>query len=73
MEKDQGEKETKEEGARSESLKNEGRNEVQRKRKEVKRSLRRNKRGWINSVAQEAEDAVQQGQMKGVYVAKRML
>ena len=54
-------------------MKNEGRNEVQRKRKEVKRSLRRNKRGWINSVAQEAEDAVQQGQMKGVYVAKRML
>ena len=39
----------------------------------MKRSLRKDKRDWINGVAQEAEDAVNQGQMKGVYQATRKL
>ena len=56
-------------GARSERLKNKARNEYREKDKEVKRSLRKDKREWISSVAHEAEDAAQQGQMKGVYGA----
>ena len=39
----------------------------------MKRSLRKDKRDWINGVVQEAEDAVSQGQMKGVYEATRKL
>ena len=35
------------------------------------RSLRKDKRDWMNSVAHEAEDAGQQGQLKGVYEAAR--
>ena len=59
--------------ARSERLKNKARNDYREKDKEVKRSLRKDKRDWINGVAQEAEDAVNQGQMKGVYEATRKL
>ena len=61
------------EDARSERLKNKARNDYREKNKEVKRSLRKDKRDWINGVAQEAEDAVSQGQMKGVYEATRKL
>ena len=39
----------------------------------MKRSLRKDKRDWINGVANEAEDAASQGQMKGVYEAARRL
>ena len=59
--------------ARSERLKNKARNDYREKDKEVKRSLRKDKRDWINDVAQEAEDAVSQGQMNGVYEATRKL
>ena len=59
--------------ARSERLKNKARNDYREKDKEVKRSLRKDKRDWINGVAQEAEDAASQGQMKGVYEATRRL
>lgn len=59
--------------ARSESLKNKFRNEYSEKDKETKRSLRKDKRDWVNNVAQEAEDAARQGQMKGVYEATRRL
>ena len=60
-------------GARSERLKNKARKEYREKGKEVKRSLRKVKRDWMNSVAHEAEDAGQQGQMKGVYEADSRL
>ena len=39
----------------------------------MKRSLGKDERDWLNGVAQEAEDAVSQGQMKGVYEATRSL
>ena len=47
--------------------------ENQRLDKEVKCSLRKDKREWANSIAQEAEDAARQGQMKVVYEATRKL
>ena len=59
--------------ARSVRLKNKARNEYREKDKEIKRSLRKDKRNWINNIAQEAEDAARQGQMKGVYEATRTL
>ena len=58
---------------RSEKLKNKARNDYSEKDKEVKRSLRKDKRDWRNGVAQEAEDAASQGQMQGVYEATRKL
>jgi len=58
---------------RSEKLKNKARNEYREKDKEIKRSLRKDKRDWVNNVAQEAEDAARPGQMKGVYEATRRL
>ena len=58
--------------ARSERLKNKARNEYREKDKETKRSLRQDKRDWVNNIAQ-AEDAARQGQMKGVYEATRRL
>jgi len=39
----------------------------------MKRSVRKDKRDWIKSVAQEAEEAARQGQRKGVYEATRRL
>lgn len=59
--------------ARSERLKNKARNDYREKDKEVKRSLRKDKRDWINSATQEAENAARQGQMKGVYEATTRL
>ena len=61
--------------ARSERLKNKTRIDYREKDKEVKRSLRKDKRDWINGVshAQEAEDAASQGQIKGIYEATRRL
>ena len=49
------------------------REEYQRLDKEVKSSLRKDKREWSNNIAQESEDAARQGQMKGVYEATRKL
>ena len=43
------------------------------KDKEVKGSLRKDKRDWINGVAREAEEAASQGQIKGVYKATKRL
>ena len=40
--------------ARSVRLKNKARNEYREKDKEIKRSLRKDKRNWINNIAQEA-------------------
>ena len=40
---------------------------------EVKSSLRKDKREWANNIAEKAEDAARQGQMKGVYEAARKL
>ena len=56
--------------SRQKALKKE---EYQRLDKEVKSSLRKDKREWANSIAQEAEDAARQGQMNGVYEATRKL
>ena len=39
----------------------------------MKGSLRKDKRDWINGVAQEAGDAVSQGQIKRAYEATRKL
>ena len=47
--------------------------EYQRLDKEVKSNLRKDKREWANNIAQEAEDAARQGQMKEVYEATRNL
>ena len=46
--------------SQSERLKNKARVAYREKDKEVKRSLRKDKRDWINGVAQEAEDAASQ-------------
>ena len=43
--------------------------EYRRLDKEIKSSLRKDKREWANNIAQAAEDAAKQGQMKGVYEA----
>ena len=59
--------------ARSERLKDRAKDDYREKGKELKRSLRKDKRDWINGVANEAEDAASQGQMKGVYKATRRL
>ena len=40
---------------------------------EVKRSLRKDKREWANSIGQEAEDTAKRGQMKSVYDATRRI
>ena len=56
--------------SRQKALKKE---EYQKIDKEVKSSLRKDKREWANNIAQEAEDAARQGQMKGVYEATRKL
>ena len=40
---------------------------------EVKRSLRKDKRGWANDIALEAEDAAKCGQMKGSLQNRRIL
>ena len=53
-------------GARSERLKNKAGNEYREKGKEVTRSLRKDERYWISSVVNEAEDAAQRGQLKGI-------
>ena len=41
--------------------------------KEVKSSLRKDKREWANNNAQEADNTARRGQMKGVYEATRKL
>jgi len=51
---------------RSERLQSSAQNNYTKKDKEVKRSLRKDKRYWINGVAQEGEDAAIQCQVKGV-------
>ena len=52
---------------KSDRLKSNAQNNYTEKDKKVKRSLRKDKRYWINGVAQEGDDATIQGQMKGVY------
>ena len=47
--------------------------EYQAKDKEVKRSVRKDKREWAEHIAREAEDASSQGSMKGVYEATKKL
>ena len=56
--------------SRQKALKKE---EYQKLDKKVKSSLRKDKREWANNIAQGAEDAARQGQMKGVYEATRKL
>ena len=56
--------------SRQKALKKE---KYQRLDKEVKFSPRKDKRKWANNIAQEAEDAARQGEMKGVYEATRKL
>ena len=59
--------------APSKNLKNKTRNDYREKDKEVNSSLRKDKKDWINCVAQEAGDAASQSQTKGVYEATRRL
>ena len=66
LEKDRGEEEAKEKDRCK-------MNEYREKDKETKRSFSKDKRHWVNNVAQEAEDAAHQGQMIGVYEATRRL
>ena len=47
--------------------------EYQSKDKEVKRSVRKDKREWVEHIAREAEDAAGQGNMKVVYEATKKL
>ena len=58
------------EGARSERVKARVREEYRQKDKEVKRSMRNDKRQFINDLAEEAERAASSGQMKEVYGGK---
>ena len=60
-------------GAKSSRQKALKKEEYQRLDKEVNSSLRKDKREWANNIAQEAEDAARQGQMKGVHEATRKL
>ena len=47
--------------------------EYQSKDKEVKRSVRKDKREWAEHIAREAENAASQGNIKGVYEATKKL
>ena len=47
--------------------------EYQSKDKEVKRSVRKDKREWAEHRAREAENAASQGTMKGMYEATKKL
>ena len=57
-----------------ERLNNKAKNDYREKDKEVKRSLKKDKRrDSISIVSHEAEDTAQQGEMKGVYEATKSL
>ena len=60
-------------GTRSERLKARLQQEYRKNDLEVKKSLRKDKREWANSIAQEAEDAAKCEQKKDVYDATRRL
>ena len=53
--------------AKSERIKDRLKDEHKEKAKDVKRSLQQDKRKWADGLAQEAEDASNCGNMKGVY------
>ena len=52
---------------KSERIKDELRKDYKEKDKETKRSIRRDKRKWIDDLIREAEEAANKGQMKTIY------
>ena len=63
----------KREQAKSERRKNMLANQYRDKDKEVKRSMRQDKRAWMEDIVKEAEENAQNGNMKGVYDATRKI
>ena len=63
----------KREQAKSERRKTMLANEYKEKDKEVKRSMRHDKREWMENIARDAEENAHNGNMKGVYDATRKL
>ena len=59
--------------AKSERIKNQKREQYRQKDTEVKRSIRRDKRAWIDRIATEAEESAARGHLKGVYDAAKVL
>jgi len=52
---------------KSERIKDQLRKDYKEKDKETKRSIRRDKRKWIDDLIREAEEAANKGQMKTIY------
>ena len=63
----------KRDSARSERIKIKINKEYRKKDKEIKRSIRKDKRTWVNNIAQNAERGAAEGNMKCVYDATRTL
>ena len=63
----------KREQAKSERRKNMLANQYREKDKEVKHSMRQDKRAWMEDIVKEAEENAQNGNMKGVYDATRKI
>ena len=61
------------EDAKSQRIKERKKEQHRMKDTEAKRSLRRDKRVWIDRIAMEAEEAATRGEMKGVYNAAKTL
>lgn len=61
------------EETRSERIRERRRIEYNEKNKEVKRSLRADKREWANALASEAEEAARNGNLKEVYEVTKTL
>ena len=61
------------EETRSDRKRERRRIEYNEKNKEVKRSLRADKREWTNALARESEEAVRNGNLKGVHEVTKTL
>ena len=61
------------ENTRSMRLKEQKQEEYRAQDREVKRSVRKDKQDWLDGLAQEAEDSMQSGNLKGVYSTTKKL
>ena len=63
----------KEDGTRSERIKQKYKNEYKEKDKEVKRQIRRDKQEWewVENIARQAEEAARSQHMKTQHICKR--
>ena len=60
-------------GVKSQRIKEKLRQNYRSKDREVKKSVRRDKRKWVEDLAQEAENAAQMGRMKTVFDIEKKL